>query len=525
MYRVLYRKWRPQTFSEVYGQQHVTLTLKNELESGKISHAYLFTGTRGTGKTSCAKILAKAINCDSPENGNPCCKCEKCKGIENGSILDVIEIDAASNNGVDNIRDLRDEANYTPVYAKYRVYIIDEVHMLSSGAFNALLKTLEEPPAHVVFILATTEIHKLPATILSRCQRFDFHRISPETISELINVVCKEEKIEIDSEAVFLISRLADGALRDALSLLDRCSSSEETVTAEVVRRAAGLAGKDHLFSLTDCAKNSDYSGALQIIDTLYNNSCDMERLCSELITHYRNLMVIKSVKKPEDILVCFPDELTMYTEQAASFRLEEILSCIEITEKALYSIKEDINKRIIMETTVVKLCSDSSKKDFSSLIKRIELLEEKLSKGNFNITPRTESEKPQPVSVAAVPAAPEEAPAASESENSDGKDVPVTNWAEIIEELKGFDMALVGILHNSNAFFRGDFILIKSSNSAFESFIKTNTHSSALKKAVFNITGKNYRLGIYKTEPADPDIPADPLDNLLNNIENLKNF
>ena len=222
MYRVLYRKWRPQTFSDVIGQEHITSTLAHEIESGKVSHAYLFTGSRGTGKTTCAKIFAKAVNCPHTHNGNPCNECEICKGIDDGSILDVIEIDAASNNGVDNIRDLREEANYTPVHTKYRVYIIDEVHMLSIGAFNALLKTLEEPPEHVKFVLATTEVHKLPATILSRCQRFDFHRITPENISARLKYVAGEEKIELDDDASLLIARIADGAMRDALSISQR---------------------------------------------------------------------------------------------------------------------------------------------------------------------------------------------------------------------------------------------------------------------------------------------------------------
>lgn len=253
MYRVLYRKWRPQTFEEVYGQPHITATLKNELVSGRVAHAYLFTGSRGTGKTTCAKILSKAVNCLSPHDGDPCNECEICRGIDNGSVLDVIEIDAASNNGVDNIRDLRDEANFTPVKAKYRVYIIDEVHMLSTGAFNALLKILEEPPEHVIFILATTEVHKLPATILSRCQRFDFKRITPEDICARLQYVAEHENITLDEDAAALIAKVADGALRDALSLLDRCCAVDEHITSEVVTKSAGLAGRDYLMRLSKC--------------------------------------------------------------------------------------------------------------------------------------------------------------------------------------------------------------------------------------------------------------------------------
>ncbi len=247
MYQVLYRKWRPQTFADVVGQPHVTASLTGAVQSGRLSHAYLFTGSRGTGKTSCAKILAKAVNCERPVDGNPCNACDTCRGIDSGSILDVIEIDAASNNGVDNIRDLREEANYTPTHAKYRVYIIDEVHMLSTGAFNALLKTLEEPPEHVKFILATTEVHKLPSTILSRCQRFDFKRIEPQDIADRLKFVAVQENISLTDDGAMLIARVSDGAMRDALSLLDRCAAYGEAITETVVSDAAGLAGRERL--------------------------------------------------------------------------------------------------------------------------------------------------------------------------------------------------------------------------------------------------------------------------------------
>ena len=252
LYRAFYRKYRPSTFTDVVGQEHIIKTLENAVKSGKTSHAYLFTGSRGTGKTSCAKILAKAVNCINPHDGNPCNECEICKGIDSGVILDIIEIDAASNNGVDNIRDLREEANFTPANAKFRVYIIAEVHMLSIGAFNALLKTLEEPPAHVIFILATTEVHKLPSTILSRCQRFDFKRIPPEAISERLKEVAVKENLQISDDGAMLIARIADGAMRDALSLLDRCSSHEGLIDSAAVASSAGLAGREYIFELCE---------------------------------------------------------------------------------------------------------------------------------------------------------------------------------------------------------------------------------------------------------------------------------
>ncbi|MFR7553197.1 MAG: DNA polymerase III subunit gamma/tau, partial [Acutalibacteraceae bacterium] len=274
MYKALYRKYRPQLFADVVGQPQVTVTLKNELMAGRISHAYLFTGSRGTGKTTCAKILAKAVNCLDPQDGDPCGACPVCRGLDDGSILDVVEIDAASNNGVDSIRALIEESNFTPANAKYRVYIIDEVHMLSVAAFNALLKTLEEPPAHVIFILATTEVHKLLPTILSRCQRFDFRRIAPEDIAERLELVCEKEHVEIDRDAAMLIAVTADGGMRDALSILDQCiGRSTGTVSYALVAETAGLAGRGHLESLAQCIHEHDRSGALEKIDVLYKGS------------------------------------------------------------------------------------------------------------------------------------------------------------------------------------------------------------------------------------------------------------
>ena len=317
MYQALYRKWRPKDFSDVYGQPHVTRTLRSQLENGRISHAYLFTGSRGTGKTTCAKILSKAVNCLNPVDGNPCNECEICRGIENGSILDVIEIDAASNNGVDNIRDLREEANFTPANAKYRVYIIDEVHMLSIGAFNALLKTLEEPPSHVIFILATTEIHKLPSTILSRCQRFDFKRIAPEDITARLMYVAEKENVNLTSNAASLIARIADGGMRDALSLLDRCFAMGTDIDENTVSDAAGIAGTIHLFSFSEFVAKGDFTSSLRLVSKLHSESCDIDSLCTELTLHFRNLMVAKTVGDCEGLIVCSKDELEKIKERA----------------------------------------------------------------------------------------------------------------------------------------------------------------------------------------------------------------
>ena len=304
-YQALYRKYRPDTFSDVVGQEHITRTLKNELACGQIFHAYLFTGTRGTGKTSCAKILAKAVNCLSPIDGDPCGVCESCRAIAAGESTDIAEIDAASNNGVDDIRALRDQVNFLPADSAYRVYIIDEVHMLSGPAFNALLKTLEEPPAHVIFILATTEVHKLPATILSRCQRFDFHRIDSEDICSRLFDIAKKEDFTLTEDAAGLIAAAADGGMRDALSLLDLCLSVSRDITEKDVITACGMPGREPLFSLADCLAKQDAPGALTLLDRLYASGVDMLRLFNELTGHFRDLMIVKTIRTGKRPLVC----------------------------------------------------------------------------------------------------------------------------------------------------------------------------------------------------------------------------
>lgn len=361
MYQALYRKWRPQQFADVVGQDHITTTLMNEINEGRHSHAYLFTGSRGTGKTTCAKIFAKAVNCEHPVNGDPCNECETCRGIDNGSVMDVIEIDAASNNGVDNIREIRDEANFTPASGKYRVYIIDEVHMLSAGAFNALLKTLEEPPEHVKFVLATTEVHKLPATILSRCQRFDFKRITPEDIAGRLAYIAEQEGLELSSEAAMLIARLADGALRDALSIMDQCIGHSRNITTDVVNETVGLAGKVHLFALSTSILNKDGASALSQINDLHNRSCDMERLCNELTNHFRNLMICKAVKDPSDLIICSAEELGEYQKIASSYSMDFILEVLNVLGDTLQSLRSGLDRRVEMEMSILRLCQSGT--------------------------------------------------------------------------------------------------------------------------------------------------------------------
>lgn len=415
MYRVLYRKWRPQTFSDVAGQPHITDTLMNEVRENRLAHAYLFTGSRGTGKTSCAKILSKAINCLNPIDGNPCNECEICKGIDNGSVLDVVEIDAASNRGIDDIRALREESAFTPALAKFRVYIIDEVHMLTIEAFNALLKTLEEPPEHIVFILATTEVQKLPSTILSRCQRFDFRRISVDSIVARLKHVAEKEQVTIDDSAAMLIARIADGGMRDALSIFDRCLSISENVDTAVVSDAAGIMSKEYLFTLSYAFKAKDTSKALYIIDELHNSSCDTERLCTELTNHFRSLLIIKSVKRPEDILVGTNEELEELKKLSAQFSIEEILNIMNILSSAISAIKATQNRRIETEMAIIKICSPESSTDVSALFARIAELEEKINKLStgqivVNAQPaQTSSYSPAPVATKAEQVAPTE--------------------------------------------------------------------------------------------------------------------
>ena len=356
MYRALYRKWRPQRFEDVVGQRAIVTALKNQITAGRIGHAYLFTGVRGTGKTTCAKIFAKAVNCLHPVNGDPCGKCEICKGIDNGSLLDVVEMDAASNNGVDDIRDLRDETAYTPSACQYKVYIIDEVHMLSTAAFNALLKTLEEPPAHVIFILATTEIQKVPATILSRCQRYDFTRIGPEDIARRVEYIAGEEKLELTSDGAELIARLADGALRDALSILDTCAGVTAKIDADVVRRMAGVTDRSYLFHISDALEAQDAAAALAQLAQLRQQSVDVKRLTEELIAHYRALMLAALPGGQALLSGVSPEEEALYLQKGPEMGQREAIRAIRTLGTALEHMTRGSDQRIELELALFSL-------------------------------------------------------------------------------------------------------------------------------------------------------------------------
>ena len=567
MYQVLYRKYRPRVFADVYGQDHVTSTLKNEIKEGRISHAYLFTGSRGTGKTTCAKILAKAVNCPNAVDGEPCNACEICKGLDSGTIYDVVEIDAASNNGVDNIRDLREEVNYTPTRGKYRVYIIDEVHMLSTGAFNALLKTLEEPPAHVIFILATTEVHKLPATILSRCQRFDFKRIQPETMAVRLQQVAGLEGMELAPDAATLIARIADGALRDGLSILDQCAGRSKQITAQLVSEVAGLAGREALYRLSDAVLARDSSAAVEELAQLHENSYDMERLCVEMINHFRNFMMVKTVKKSRELIICTDDEYKHIEASAGQFTLAQILRGLDLFQSTLVKIKGGATPRIEMEMTFIRLCEPKLETDPDAFNQRLSALERAVQNGvpatsvkavqspapaarpapaqptvpptpqpapapEPEPVPATSAEPvsapvPEPAPVQPEPPVPLEPAAAAPSPApvADSEQQLFMQWADLMEILHRTDIALFGVLSGSQGYTRGEFFLIDSPNPTIKEFIKISTHAKAIRAALHELTGHNYKLGLFKKKSTEQAPRRDPLEDLLskareNNIQ-----
>ena len=411
MYQALYRKWRPKTFSDVVGQEHVTETLQRQVAEGRLSHAYLFTGTRGTGKTTCAKILAKAVNCEHPENGNPCNKCSSCLGIESGGFLDVMELDAASNNGVDHVRALRDEAIYSPAQVKKRVYIIDEVHMLSIAAFNALLKILEEPPEHLMFILATTELHKVPATILSRCQRFAFRRILPREIVGRLNYIAEQEGIDLRPDGAELLAHIADGALRDALSLLDQCAAAGGTIDSAAVLDALGLAGNLQTAQLMDCVLRRDTKAALLLLHRLYGSGKDVGAVLGELSALARDLLISKTA--PEGgaaLLTGGYDSQTMdgLLRQADSARLIAICTTLQ---RAAADMNVSVNRRTDAELCLLKLCDETLSGDLSAINARLARLEQQMATGVRYAAAEgaAQAEKPAPAKTAAKPTAVED--------------------------------------------------------------------------------------------------------------------
>ncbi len=535
MYQALYRKYRPCKFSDVVGQEHITSILKNELKSGKIFHAYLFTGPRGTGKTSCAKILAKAVNCLALNEGDACLNCDSCRAIDSGDVLDITEIDAASNNGVENIRDLKEQVSYTPTSAKYRVYIIDEVHMLSIGAFNALLKTLEEPPKHIVFILATTEVHKLPATILSRCQRFDFHRIPPEAISQRLLEISEKEGFSLEPAAANMIAALSDGGMRDALSTLDLCAARTNSITENDVMQVCSMAGNDYCLSIADMIASGDSGAVLTKIDQLHKNAVDLARLCNELITHYRNLMIAKTVKDPASLIVCAPNVLEELKMQAQNYPIEGIVNAINTFVNALDRMTIS-DRRTELETAVVKLCTPQLDNSISAILDRIEKIERKLKYSS--VAPQTQEnstteDKPckpvEPefddtytVETEEITTTTVEEPV-SQTNQDNNSTLPFDAWYDVVSELSKTAPLMAATLAGSKAYVKEDLLLIDSENDQFFSLMRNENpiYRKQIKSAVQSVVGKSFRLGPYKKQAEATS--SDPLQNIMQKLKELE--
>lgn len=526
MYKALYRKYRPMTFDDVVSQPHITTTLRNQLINDKTAHAYLFTGSRGTGKTTCARILAKALNCLHPVDGNPCLECEICRDADNGALSDIIEIDAASNNGVDDVRDLRDGAVYTAERCKYRVYIIDEVHMLSKEAFNALLKIMEEPPPHVKFILATTEIHKVLPTILSRCQRYDFHRILQKDIRDRLLYVAEKENITLDRDAAELIAKTADGGMRDALSLLDQCIAFSENVTADIVSNAAGIAGRGPVFDIMEAAAEGNSGKAISVTASLYDMSKDMQKLCGELTEQFRNVMMAKAVPENPDLLVCTPDELVRIKALAEKMSLEEIMSKLDILQSANEKIAKAASKRVELEMCMLRLCSagnrgntSASSSDSGSQAK-IDMLERRVSELSEEIATRS-----APPNSGYYRSEPQYAPPPPKQNNAAEKTAeardfsklrpedltPEDRWQDILDRFAEVCPSVNGALNGSYALKGGGFMLICTPSNFFLSLLKNKENASKLKEAIHFVTGENYAIRAKCTAPKEDAPASDP--------------
>ncbi|MCD8006917.1 MAG: DNA polymerase III subunit gamma/tau [Oscillospiraceae bacterium] len=490
------------TFDDVVSQPHITTTLKRQISEGKTAHAYLFTGSRGTGKTTCARIFAKAVNCRNPHDGRPCLECDICKAADNGTLNDIIEIDAASNTGVDDIRELRESTVYTPELARYKVYIIDEVHMLSNQAWGALLKIMEEPPEHVKFILATTEIHKVPLTIISRCQRFDFRRILPEDIKARLLYIAEQEKISLDDEAAIAIARISDGAMRDALSILDQCMAVSDDITVQTVSAVSGTADRYALYEILDGIAEGQSARVLSDIDKLYSASKDMSRLCDELIFQLRNVMLLETSPDNEKLLGCLPDELKKLWEIAGKLSLDKTLSLLDILQTTGDSMSTASSKRTALEMAVIRMCGIASKREtavsdtaVAELNKRISALEdeiEELKRGGVTV-----SSRPSPSSKPERPAPQPQKPQNQESETQEAQ-TPILfpQWEEVLERLTEVNPGCAGALSESRGIIYGNRLMIEVQTEFFLSLFKKPENAKSLRDVVREITGKTYAIG-----------------------------
>ena len=558
MYHALYRKWRPQKFADVVGQEPIVTALQNQIASGRIGHAYLFTGTRGTGKTTCAKIFAKAINCLDHSSPDPCGECEVCRGIDEGTVLDISEIDAASNNSVDDIRDLRDETAFLPTVCQYKVYIIDEVHMLSTSAFNALLKTMEEPPPHVIFILATTEVQKVPATILSRCQRYDFARITADKIAGRLLYVASQESFTLTEGAAALIGRLADGAMRDALSILDTCAGVSTQVDEALVRRMAGVTDRAYLFEISDAIAKGDAVAALQKVAELRQQSVDMRRLCTELAGHYRNLMLSSLPQGTALLTGISPEEEAAYSARASTPQADAVRG-IEAFGEALEKMGRGADQRIELELAIFSLTQPAAQP-------AVQVVQQAASAAQGQPAPFASGPAPfaaqpvqpavpspaapavqpagQPVqppvaqpeedpvpwqaapanpqAFAPEPSPPPAAPAAPAVPPADRTLRPFAPWPQVLEALSGRDPAMSSFLRGSGAFYDGRRVLIDC-NETFRDYMRQNKETNRLlKQVILEVSGIRCGIGPYEKPQTAAASGAPPVEDTLKAMQSL---
>ncbi len=505
-YTALYRKFRPQEFEDVKGQEHIVTTLKNQIKAERIGHAYLFCGTRGTGKTTVAKIFAKAVNCEQPKDGSPCGNCPACRAITAGTSMNVIEIDAASNNGVDNIRQIREEVAYRPTEGRYKVYIIDEVHMLSAGAFNALLKTLEEPPSYVIFILATTEAHKIPITILSRCQRYDFHRISIDTIAERLSELMQKERVDVEERALRYVAKAGDGSMRDALSLLDQCIAFHlgQTLTYENVLEVLGAVDTEVFSELLQQIIQKEIAGAIRTLETLVDEGRELGQMVNDFTWYLRNLLLLQSSDGMEDVLDMSSENIAVLKEQAEMISPEVLIRYIRIFSELSNELRYAAQKRILVEIALIKLCRPEMETDSASLADRIESLERKLEKGVVAAPKAAADEGKKQDAVS------HERPALPAAIPDDIREV-VKNWRSIISESGGVSRSYLnkGVPTLGG---QGELLLVFDDKNAYE-YLNENKADSmdTLKTMIAGRIGKEIEISLRMNETAERAADAFP--------------
>ncbi len=533
-YQALYRKWRPSTFSEIVGQEHITATLQNEIKSGKIAQGYLFCGPRGTGKTTTARVLSKAVNCLQPENGNPCNKCRVCQGIADGSLMDVVEIDAASNNSVENIRTINSEVSYLPSGMSYKVYIIDEVHMLSISAFNALLKTLEEPPSHVIFILATTESHKIPATILSRCQRFDFKRVSHDPMLERLQIVAQNDGISISEDALSLIMKSADGSMRDALSLLDQCASGRtEEIDADWVRTVTGGTDSSHILSLGGAILNYETEQALKLLRQALSKGYEPVRLLEGLMEYCKDLIVCKMGGGSSELIDMPATEIALLSQQAEGVSMARCLNAMEVLSKAYETTRWAKNTRLILEMALISL--SHPKAEETNLLSRVERLESMMQGGaepKAVKVPVPEIKETREIPKSEEPpkkAEPEKsvqpAPAPAEGQRAD----LMPYWTDILQEIeRGGNPLLSGALRSGEFRVKGDKLYLLD----LLPMLDTPQNKLAVKQAVKEVCGTEINVifvplgqSIPEDAPQEEQTKRDPLQEMANQLSDKINI